>query len=247
MLGYARYKTKSLEKVLQESFSVSEQPLFGGQYNHWQSSVRTAVTATSETGDKAVLLSNYNRSHVIDDQCKCGTISSEIEIDKPRQPHTGLKGQTYLKRNSPYGKRECFRIFLLPSTTDSTYRARATSAAPTYFKSFRSARNGRGYLDGALYHNNPVHVADLERRLIWPETEDSTPDLLLSIGTSRNDAIIDAVQQSAGLFGQGKPAMGPKPSSPVVSGPRHIFTRRHKKSQPRKSIKILYNRIENIS
>ncbi|KAL8916178.1 MAG: hypothetical protein Q9172_006425 [Xanthocarpia lactea] len=243
---YARYKAKPFEKILQESFSVSEQPLFGGQYNNWQSSVRTAVTATSETGDQAVLLSNYNRSHDKDDRCKCGTINSEIEIDKPRQPHTGLKGQTYLKRNSPYGKRECFENFILPSTTDSTYRARATSAAPTYFKSFRSARNDHGYLDGALYHNNPVRVADLERRLIWPETEDSTPDLLLSIGTSCNDAINDAVQRSAGLLRQRKPAMGPNPSSTVVSGPRRIFTRRHKKSQPRKWFNILVNRIENI-
>lgn len=65
-------------------------------------------------------------------------------------------------------------------------RARSTSAAPSYFKPFRSKRNSRGYLDGALYHNNPVRVADIERRLIWPDSESFHPDILLSIGTSYN-------------------------------------------------------------
>ncbi|KAL8814115.1 MAG: hypothetical protein Q9223_006639, partial [Gallowayella weberi] len=124
--------------------------------------------------------------------------------------------------------------------------ARATSAAPTYFKSFRSARNHRGYLDGALYHNNPVRVADLERRLIWPETEDSPPDLLLSIGTSCNDAIHNEAQRTAGLSRQRRPPMGSRPSSVVVSGPRRMFTRKHRNSPPRKWFNILVNRIENI-
>ena len=136
--------------------------------------------------------------------------------------------------------------FQCPPTTKLSDRARATSAAPTYFKSFKSLRNNQGYLDGALYHNNPVRVADLERRLIWPETEDSPPDILLSIGTSCNDAIHNEVQRSAGLSHRNRPAMGSRPSSTVVTGPRRIFTRRHKKSQPRKWFNILVNRIENI-
>ena len=69
--GYTKYKTKPLEKVLKDTFSVSEQPLFGGQHNHSHSSVRTAVTSTKETGEKAVLLTNYNRSHEEDDQGRC--------------------------------------------------------------------------------------------------------------------------------------------------------------------------------
>lgn len=68
-------------------------------------------------------------------------------------------------------------------------RARSTSAAPSYFKPFRSKRSRRGYLDGALYYNNPVRVADLERRLIWPDSESFLPDILLSIGTSCNGVI----------------------------------------------------------
>ncbi|KAL8687035.1 MAG: hypothetical protein Q9224_005271, partial [Gallowayella concinna] len=209
---YARYKAKPFEKVLQETFSASTQPLFGGQYNNWQSSVRTAVTATSETGDQAVVLTNYNRSHEKDDR-------SEYWFERAELPEKELT---------------------------IWEAARATSAAPTYFKSFRSARNHRGYLDGALYHNNPVRVADMERRLIWPETEDSPPDLLLSIGTSCNDAIHNEVQRTAGLSRQRRPPMGSRPSSVVVSGPRRMFTRRNKNSPPRKWFNILVNRIENI-
>ena len=66
----SKYKTKPLEKVLKETFSVSEQPLFGGQHTHSHSWLRTAVTSTKETGERAVLLANYNRSHEKDDQCR---------------------------------------------------------------------------------------------------------------------------------------------------------------------------------
>ncbi|KAK1461914.1 hypothetical protein CCUS01_01504 [Colletotrichum cuscutae] len=65
-------------------------------------------------------------------------------------------------------------------------RARATSAAPPFFKSFTKADTKRSYLDGALYHNCPVLVAHHERRMIWPDIADTVPDILLSIGTGMN-------------------------------------------------------------
>lgn len=64
--------------------------------------------------------------------------------------------------------------------------ARATSAAPGYFKPFIHERTGIGYLDGALYYNNPVRIANTERKLIWPDTMNLPPDILLSIGTGHN-------------------------------------------------------------
>ena len=64
--------------------------------------------------------------------------------------------------------------------------ARATSAAPGYFKPFIHERTGIGYLDGALYYNNPVRVANMECKLIWPDTMNLPPDILLSIGTGHN-------------------------------------------------------------
>ena len=65
-------------------------------------------------------------------------------------------------------------------------RARATSAAPGYFKPFIHERTGIGYLDGALYYNNPARVANMECKLIWPDTVNYPPDVLLSIGTGHD-------------------------------------------------------------
>lgn len=44
------------------------------------------------------------------------------------------------------------------------------------------------YLDGAIYHNNPVRIADKERKLIWPGLSREHPDLVLSLGTCYNAA-----------------------------------------------------------
>ncbi|KAK5119234.1 hypothetical protein LTR85_007848 [Meristemomyces frigidus] len=62
--------------------------------------------------------------------------------------------------------------------------AAATSAAPGYFKAFYHRSTQKHYLDGAVHNNNPVHVADKEWKLLWPDIADSQPDLLLSIGTA---------------------------------------------------------------
>ena len=37
-----------------------------------------------------------------------------------------------------------------------------------------------------MYHNNPVRVAYHESKLLWPDVQDSQPDILLSIGTGHN-------------------------------------------------------------
>jgi hypothetical protein len=42
------------------------------------------------------------------------------------------------------------------------------------------------YADGAIYHNNPIQIADQERKLLWPHLADDPPDIILSIGTSYN-------------------------------------------------------------
>lgn len=42
------------------------------------------------------------------------------------------------------------------------------------------------YYDGGVHYNNPVEVADRERKLIWPDLQDQEPDLLLSVGTAYN-------------------------------------------------------------
>lgn len=68
--NYSKYKSKPFEGVLKASFSASDQPLFGGKQDHCHSSVKVAVTSTTATDVKALLLTNYNRSHKRDHQGK---------------------------------------------------------------------------------------------------------------------------------------------------------------------------------
>lgn len=63
-------------------------------------------------------------------------------------------------------------------------RARATSAAPTYFKRLCHQASKQTYADGGIYHNNPIQVADVERKLLWPALKDCEPDIVLSLGTA---------------------------------------------------------------
>ncbi len=74
--------------------------------------------------------------------------------------------------------------------------ARATSAAPTYFKPFFHKASKQVYQDGGLYHNNPIEIADIERKLIWPEMEHQYPDIVLSLGTGFNPASKKAVMEA---------------------------------------------------
>lgn len=75
-------------------------------------------------------------------------------------------------------------------------RARATSAAPTYFKSFSHEPSKQIYIDGGIYYNNPVEIADSERKLIWPDIADSHPDILLSVGSGVCNRNRDKTPQS---------------------------------------------------
>lgn len=63
-------------------------------------------------------------------------------------------------------------------------RARATSAAPRIFKPFCHQFSKQTYTDGAIYYNNPIEIADKERKLIWPNMEDEYPDIVVSVGTT---------------------------------------------------------------
>ncbi|EKJ74391.1 hypothetical protein FPSE_05462 [Fusarium pseudograminearum CS3096] len=61
--------------------------------------------------------------------------------------------------------------------------ARATAAAPPYFKPFLHSATGVQYTDGAVHHVCPVFVADNERKRLWGDANQPTPDLVLSLGT----------------------------------------------------------------
>jgi predicted acylesterase/phospholipase RssA len=63
--------------------------------------------------------------------------------------------------------------------------ARATSAAPLYFKSFE--KRFTEYYDGGLLHNNPASVARFEMSKVWTNLGTTSPDVLLSVGSGHQE------------------------------------------------------------
>ncbi|KAI8626808.1 hypothetical protein F5Y19DRAFT_466119 [Xylariaceae sp. FL1651] len=61
--------------------------------------------------------------------------------------------------------------------------ARATAAAPLYFKPFIQPKTNIAYTDGGIHYNCPALIADSERTLLWEDTRGMLPDILLSLGT----------------------------------------------------------------
>lgn len=57
--------------------------------------------------------------------------------------------------------------------------ARATSAASTFFEPITIGKFGQRFVDGALRHNNPIEVADLESKAMFPGEE----RMIVSMGT----------------------------------------------------------------
>lgn len=89
-------------------------------------------------------------------------------------------------------------------------------------------------------------MADLERRLIWPNTEFSPPDILLSIGTGCNSTtLVEAANYTRDRFRQ--PDRLPMRSSLAEAETRHnMFEKFRKSSQTGKVYKLLKHRFENI-
>lgn len=88
-----------------------------------------------------------------------------------------------------------FTEFLRPDQPASELKIweaiRATTAAPGYFKPFKKPETGQSFIDGAIYHNNPVYVAFEESKLLWPDVRHCLPDIVLSIGTGHNRPALD--------------------------------------------------------
>ncbi|KAG9200602.1 hypothetical protein G6514_006780 [Epicoccum nigrum] len=77
--------------------------------------------------------------------------------------------------------------------------ARATSAAPTYFRSF-SKGSSEQYWDGGLCYNNPASVARDEIFKIWPKMMTEHPDVLLSIGSGYQSTDTKQSQDTTGWW-----------------------------------------------
>jgi patatin-like phospholipase/acyl hydrolase len=93
---------------------------------------------------------------------------------------------------------------------DKTYNwpvrqiARATSAAPTFFRPFHLVREGQDYalVDGGVFVNNPAMAAYVEARRLYPNAQKF---VLVSVGTGdRRDNISYAKAKNWGLLGWAK-------------------------------------------
>ena len=88
-------------------------------------------------------------------------------------------------------------------------------------------------------------MADLERRLIWPDTEGLPPDILLSIGTSCNATIKDAAQDAQDSQHQSYGYLSNK-SNTTKANKNSLFDWTRKGGQTRKLFKVMKNRVESI-
>lgn len=77
--------------------------------------------------------------------------------------------------------------------------ARATSAASTYFKEFSHELSKGAYLNGRIYHNNPINIAAAESKRIWPQEKFRHPDIVLSIGLAFFGLKLGAAPDNSGM------------------------------------------------
>ncbi|KAF8242916.1 hypothetical protein K440DRAFT_664454 [Wilcoxina mikolae CBS 423.85] len=118
------------------------------------------------------------------------TVSSESAPIKPVKvgvTMTSSSGRPYLTTNYNRATRKINAGYEFLRAEDHTREmkvweaARATSAAPRFFKPFYHEESGNIFSDGALTFNNPIEIAEYERKMLWPDH--MHPDILLSIGT----------------------------------------------------------------
>ena len=87
-------------------------------------------------------------------------------------------------------------------------------------------------------------MADLERRLIWPDTEFFPPDILLSIGTSCNS---NTRQEARNFLHCRHQKPDSIPSRSAIGSPQHdILEKMPKTTRVSKIINFMKTRVENI-
>ncbi|KAF2969406.1 hypothetical protein GQX73_g4164 [Xylaria multiplex] len=158
----SKYETKPIEGALRASFG--EGNLFGNRWKNGSQRLKVAVAAVSEAGTRPIVLSNYNTS------------------DDHVSPNPSEKSKLNYERHRPTQREDELKVW---------EAARATSAAPGFFRPFvkpRSLSPGCDVfpemMDGAILHNNPINLAIEEaRKLASAQDQLLIPDLVLSVGT----------------------------------------------------------------
>ena len=117
--------------------------------------------------------------------CRKAHLSYTTQVAVTATSGTGETGLV-LANYSRHEESEPSYRFEFPHHLQIWEAASATSAAPSFFKPFKTTRFPvKAYLDGALYHNNPASVANHERKFLWPDVAENPPDILLSLGTGK--------------------------------------------------------------
>jgi hypothetical protein len=102
------------------------------------------------------------------------------------------------QRRWKFGKREYSIKFAIHSMLN-TRRARATVTVPTIFRDFSHSPSNHVYCGSNSEYINPVEVSDTERKLIWPDTEQYPPDIIISIGAGRQASSKESGRQKSWL------------------------------------------------
>ena len=73
------------------------------------------------------------------------------------------------------------------------YQGEGYIGCSTLFQTLQDLRTKESFIDGAVFHNNPVRIANYESKLLWPDVEELHPDVLLSLGTGQHNAGVDGI------------------------------------------------------
>ena len=166
------YPTKPLKKALQDLFSERRLLFSGGPDFREPRFTRVAVTSAKDEAATACLITNYNRPQV---SVRTGSGGLGWRSDLERW-NGDQNSADFEREDRENGEMKAWEAGL------------ATAAAPFYFKPLTKTETGKEYLDGAVHANMPISYALTEIGKIWPELGGAPPDMLVSVGTGRQES-----------------------------------------------------------
>lgn len=116
-------------------------------------------------------------------RAETGTIGAKVAVTATSSAGTAIVLANYNRLSSEKLPYQFYRPEKQIGELKTWEAARATSAAPTYFKALCHESSKQTFWDGGVYNNNPINIAERERKLIWPSLAEQEPDVVVSIGT----------------------------------------------------------------
>ncbi|KAF8532066.1 acyl transferase/acyl hydrolase/lysophospholipase, partial [Trichophaea hybrida] len=139
-----------------------------------------------------------NESELLRYSCEdraCPIFVVSIDKEKVTRPDGATLFRSYEAPNDPFG------------SVSIVEAARATSAAPTYFKpiQIKTSTENKSFVDGGLGHNNPVLHLIKEAKMAYPQADIGC---LISIGTGVQQGVKLAAEGAARTNIFGLPIIG---------------------------------------